>query len=153
MKLSSASKKWLGILVGGFLAFCVLVAAVSPSKSTSTKVQPTSVTPAVTNTAPAAPTPTAATGGPAEGATEEVAKREANGWTGNDILIARAAFETNAGLPGPVARCAALNLANTNTLEQVENFSAAERKAAGEQAVASCVQKSAQAAQEEGETE
>lgn len=122
----------------------VVIAATSSSKSTST--QSTSVTPAVTNTAPApANSATSArTGGPAEGATEEVAKREANGWTGNDILIARAAFETNAGLPGPVARCAALNLANTHTLEQVENFTAAERKTAGEQAVVPCTQNSAQ---------
>lgn len=140
-------RKAIKIVVIGFIGLSIIGAiAGSGGKSKSPSTQPASVAPAVTTTAPAVANSatSARTGGPAEGLAEEGAKGEANGWSGEDILTVRAAFEANAGLSGPVARCSAMNMAKTYTLEQVKNFTAAEKKTAEDQAVAPCVQNSAQ---------
>jgi hypothetical protein len=81
---------------------------------------------------------TTKTTAPTESLEEESAKAKSNGWTGENILIVRAAYEANAHMSGPQARCAAMFMAKTYTLEAVDHFSPTEKKTAEEDAVAAC---------------
>jgi hypothetical protein len=123
------------VVLGVPVLIVIAIAGVASGSSKSGAVHTTKTTAATpvstTTTEPASAQPT-------ESLEEESAKAKSNGWTGENILLVRAAYEANAHMSGPQARCAAMFMAKTYTLEAVDHFSPAEKKTAEEDAVAAC---------------